>query len=156
MSHGRHEARTRLAAPADAVWVRATTAAGIAEELRPLLRMTIPAALREGGIDAVTPGAPLGRAWLLLGGVLPVEADRMVVAEIGPGRRFLERSSMLALREWEHERRVHERGPDACEVHDRLRWRTRAGVVPGPLVGLLVGRLFLHRHARLRRRWGAG
>lgn len=139
-----------LRAPADAVWARVTTFAGINDEFRPLMRMTAPRQLREGGLGAAPIGTRACRSWLLLGGVLPVEFDDLTLVEVEPGR-FLERSSMLTQRVWEHERTVrpHEEG---ALVTDRVAFTPRRGV-PAGLTRRIVGLTFDHRHRRLQRRF---
>ena len=146
---------SRVDRPADAVWARATTPAGIRHELRPLLSMTMPPGLRGLGVeDAVDRlDEPLGKAWLLLAGVLPVEYDDMRIVALDPGRRFQERSTMLLLSRWEHERLVTPLGHGACEVRDRLMFvpRVLAGrPVVRRVAERLVAALFAHRHRRLR------
>jgi hypothetical protein len=132
------------------------TPEGINDELRPLLRMTMPASLRGRTISEVPLGEPLGRSWILLFGLLPVDYDDLRLAERGPGFRFLERSTMLSMSFWEHERTVAP-GAAGCEVTDRLTFRLR-----GPLAGIpgsarlaraIVARLFAHRHRRLAAYW---
>src|SRR4051794_29141808 len=98
------EQSSHLPRPAQAVWDRAVTEEGINDELRPLLRMTMPAGLRSKTVATVPLGVPLGRSWILLGGLLPVDYDDLLLAELEPGRRFLERSRTLAFSRWEHER----------------------------------------------------
>jgi hypothetical protein len=73
---------SRLPIPADVVWARAVTEEGINDELRPLLRMTFPRELRGLTIDEVEVGVPLGRSWILLGGVLPVDYDDLLLAAL--------------------------------------------------------------------------
>lgn len=144
---------TRMAAPATAVWERAITPEGINHELGPWLRMTMPAGLRDATIDDVRVGEPLGRSWILLGGVLPVDYDDLCLAELEPGRRFLERSTMLSMGLWQHERVVEPAGAAACEVTDRVAFELRRPLawVPGSdrLARWLVSRVFAHRHRRL-------
>jgi len=146
-----------IPALADRVWARAVTPEGINHELGPWMRMRMPRALRGKTIDDVRPGEPLGRCWLLLFGVVPFDYDDLTVAELEPGRRFLERSTMLSMRSWEHERIVEPRGEGACEVADRLRFEPRRWVawIPGAerFARNLVGRTFDHRHGRLRGYW---
>jgi hypothetical protein len=126
---------------------------GINEELRPWLRMTIPARLRDASIDTVSVGEPLGRSWLLLFGFLPVDYDDLCLAEIEPGRRFLERSTMFSMRVWQHERPVDLAGDGASQVRDRLAFELRRplALVPGAsgLARGIVGALFRRRHRRL-------
>ena len=56
--------------------------------------------------DGWRPGQRLFRSWLLVGGLLPVDYDDVSFAEVEPGRRFLERSSLLSQSVWEHERTI--------------------------------------------------
>jgi ligand-binding SRPBCC domain-containing protein len=146
--------RSRLAAPADRVWERVSTFAGINDELWPLLRMTAPAHVT--GIDParVRPGGRVFRSRLLLFGVLPVEHDDLTLVSIEAGRGFHERSQMLSMRVWEHERRIEPDGDLACVVHDRVAFEPRIAVLGGALTPVVRG-LFAHRHRRLHRRFGA-
>ena len=125
-------------APADAVWARVTTFAGINDEFRPLMRMTAPRALREGSIADMPVGERLCRSWILLGGVLPVEYDDLTLVEVETGR-FLERSSML----------TH---PEGALVTDRVAFTPRRGI-PAAVTARLVGLTFSYRHRRLQRRF---
>ena len=147
------ERTTKLAAsPAD-VWESAVTPEGINYELRPWLRMTMPEALRGRTVEEVRPGERPGRSWLLLFGVLPVDYDDLGIAELEPGRRFLERSTMLSMRVWQHERMVEAAG-EGCAVTDRLSFEPR---FPGSgrLSRAVIEFLFRHRHRRLAERFGA-
>jgi hypothetical protein len=152
-------ATSRLPLAPDEVWARVTTPAGINDELRPWFRMTVPARARGLTLDEVELGQPLGRSWLLALGVIPVEWDDLRLVERGPGYRFLERSSTLTTRLWEHERTVT---PVAggCEVRDRvsveLRWPLAALPASSRLAHAVLRRLFAHRHRRLRIASGAG
>jgi len=148
------ERSSSLPLAAERVWARVVTEEGINHELSPILRMTMPAGLRGRTVDDVAVGEPLGRSWLLLGGLLPVDFDDLQLAELEPGRRFLERSQTLAFAVWEHERVIEELGEGACRVSDRLGFELRPGLrrVPGAgaLAATIVGALFAHRHRRLR------
>lgn len=147
-----------LAAPADVVWAAATTPAGVNHELAPIVRMTIPHGWDGRALDAVAPGTALGRSWLLLGGVVPFEYDDLTIAEVGPGHRFLERSTMAQYRTWTHERTVAD-APGGCRVVDRVSFTLRAPLdrVPGLLAvhARVLRALFGHRHRRLTGRYGA-
>lgn len=126
---------------------------GINHELGPWIRMTMPRGLRHKTIDDVKPGQQLGRSWLLLFGVIPFDYDDLGLAELEPGRRFLERSTMLSMRRWEHERSVTPAGDGACEVTDRVAFELRRGLARLPglerPVRALIARVFEHRHRRL-------
>jgi ligand-binding SRPBCC domain-containing protein len=137
-------------APRGAVWARVTTPEGIADEFRPLLTMTMPRGLRGATIADVTPGEPLGRAWIMLGGLVPVEYDDLVVVELDPPHHFHERSALGSCRVWEHRRELVDLGDGTTRVTDTLRARPRA-LVPRRLVGAVTGALFSHRHRRLSR-----
>lgn len=152
------EQSSALGRAAADVWARAVTEEGINDELRPLLRMTMPRGLRGKTIDAIEAGEPLGWSLILLGGLLPVDYDDLCLAELGPGRRFLERSRTLAFTVWQHERIVEPDGERACRVTDRLGFELRSSLAwfPGMawLARTIVGALFRHRHRRLRRHHG--
>ncbi|MCB9549955.1 MAG: hypothetical protein H6706_29455 [Myxococcales bacterium] len=143
--------RSRLLAAAPTVWARVTTPAGINAELGPWLRMTTPAPLRGATLDDLPLGEPLGRAWLLLFGVLPVEWDALRL-ESRATWAFQEDSTMLTLRRWRHGRTVEADG-DGCVVTDRLAWTPRLPGV-GVFARRLAPALFRHRHRRLRATFG--
>jgi hypothetical protein len=144
-----------VALPASEMWARAGSPEGINDELAPILRMTVPAGMRGKTIDDVEVGVPLGRSWILLGRVLPVDYDDIRLAELEPGRRFLERSSMLSMRVWQHERTVEPAGDHSCTVTDRLTFLLRRPLawIPGShrVAAAIVRFLFRHRHRRLSR-----
>ena len=148
-----------LPATAEDVWARAVSEEGINDELRPILRMTMPPALRGRTIDDVPVGEPLGRSWILLFGLIPVDYDDLSLAERGPGFRFHERSTMLSMSMWQHERTVEPSG-DGCRLTDRLTFELRRPLrfMPGSdrLAAAIVARLFAHRHRRLAAHFAAG
>jgi hypothetical protein len=142
-----------ISRPASEVWERAVSEEGINHELAPILRMTVPRGLAGRTVDTVEVGVPLGRSWILLGRVLPVDYDDLFLAELEPGRRFLERSRTLTFSVWQHERIVEPLGERSCRVADRLAFELKRGVawIPGMarLGAAVVGFLFRHRHRRL-------
>jgi hypothetical protein len=146
---------SRFGAPPAAVWKRVMSAEGINDEMAPLFRMTVPRGLDGLDLDRVEPGR-LGRSWILLFGVLPVDYDDLSLERIEPGRGFLERSTMLSQRLWEHERTIEPLAGGGCTVSDRVAWEPRLPL-PGSLLRPLFGAFFRHRHRRLRRHFdGAG
>ena len=159
------EITSRLPAGADLVWVRAVTPEGINDELRPILRMTMPDGLGEATIDDVETGVTLGRSWILLGGILPVDYDDLCLEEIDrPANlkgsdpfRFRERSRTASFAVWGHERIVAPAGEGMCTITDRLPWEPKPLLarLPGAdrVATAIVGFLFRHRHRRLRRYW---
>lgn len=141
-----------LAAGPEAVWTHATSPEGINHELGPWLEMSLPA-----GVEALTPetltlGQPLGRSWIRLLGVLPVDYDDLCVTELRPFY-FREESVLMSQRQWRHERWV-EAVPGGCRVRDRLHFQPR---LPGTaaISRAVVQRIFRHRHRRLVQRFGA-
>ncbi len=147
------EVRSRLRAPAAAVWERVITPAGINDEMRPLLRMTLPRGLEDFDIEGAEPGRRLGRSWILLLGVVPFDYDDLTLERVEPGRGFLERSTMLSQRLWEHERTLEPDGEGGCLIADRVAWEPRLPL-PGALLAPPIGAFFRHRHRRLHRRFG--
>jgi hypothetical protein len=148
-----------VSASASEVWERVITEEGINDEMRPWLRMTMPQSLRGATIDDVRVGEPLGRSWILALGLVPVDYDDLCLAELEPGRRFLERSQMLSMRLWQHERIVEPDGNDAARVTDRLHFELRRvpAAIPGAarFAAWMVARFFAHRHRRLGE-WATG
>jgi len=120
--------------------------------MRPWLRMTIPAEFAGLDPETVVLGERIGRSWVLLFGLLPFDYDDLTLVRLEPGHGFLERSTMLSQRSWEHERTVEPDGEAACRVTDRVRWQPRLGL-PGRPLRPLIGWFFRHRHKRLRRRF---
>src|SRR5690625_740398 len=123
--------------------------------MRPWMTMSMPWAAKGLTIDTIPLGRPVGRAWLRLFGLVPFEYDRLMLVERESGHRFLERSTMLSMRRWEHERTLTP-VDGGTRVHDRLVLEPRLPV-PG-LAGLLarvVGAFFRHRHRRLRASFAA-
>lgn len=103
--------------------------------------------------------APLGqrafRSWILAFGFLPIDYDDLTLVELEPGRRFLERSTMLTQRVWEHERVVEPAGPEntGCVITDRVRFEPRIPLL-GPLFLVVFRFAFRLRHRNLRRLFG--
>ena len=149
----RFEQTTALPVDAQLVWDRAVTPEGINDELMPIMRMTVPAPFRGRTIADVEPGTKLGRSWILLFGVVPFEYDDIGLAELGPGFRFLEQSTMASMKRWQHERTITPAASGSgCTVTDRVEFETRLPI-PG-LERLLLAvfrRVFRHRHARIAR-----
>jgi hypothetical protein len=144
-------ATSELDAGVETIWARVTDPAGINDEMRPLMRMTVPAGAEDFGLDDPGPGA-IGRSWLLLLGFLPFDYDDITIVQIEPGRSFLERSSMFSMRLWEHERTLEPLGERRCRITDRVAWEPRLPL-PGTWFRPLVRAIFRHRHNRLRLRF---
>ena len=146
---------TWLARSGREVWADVTTARGINRELGPWLRMTVPAPLREATLSDLEVGTTIGRSWILLLGLVPVDYDDLGLSEIGDGY-FHERSTMATATEWHHERWVTDEcraGRPGCVVKDRVRFVSRPWLrrVPGAAAlheGIITA-VFRHRHRRL-------
>jgi ligand-binding SRPBCC domain-containing protein len=144
---------SRLEARPDRVWDRIISPAGINDELRPLLRMTVPRGVERLDPASIELGSPIGRSWVLLFGLVPFDYDEITLIRLEEGRCFLERSRMLSQRVWEHERTLEPTADGGCLITDRVRWEPRIPV-PGAPLRPLIRALFRHRHRRLRRRFG--
>ena len=141
------EISTTVGADPARVWDRVASIEGVNHELGPWLSMTAPP-----GVDQIDLGeVPLGEHWfrsrVKLFGVLPVDYDDLTLAELEPGRRFLERSAMFTMRVWQHERILEPDG-NGTRVTDRLTFTPRALVSKG-LARRMVRAIFRHRHRRL-------
>lgn len=143
---------SELNADAEAIWARAIDPDGINYELWPLMRMTVPKGAEDFGFDDLEPGH-IGRSWVFLFGLIPFDYDDLTIVRVEPGRGFLERSTMLSMRLWEHERTLTPLGEGRCRVEDRLAWEPRMPL-PGSLPQPLIRFVFNHRHGRLRRWFG--
>ena len=146
------EVSSRLAAPRREVWDRISTMEGVNDELSPLIRMTHPPDVADLNPGNVPLGERLFRSWILLFGVLPFDYDDLVLVRVDPERGFLERSTMLSQRSWEHERTIED-APGGSLITDRIRFVPRLAPL-GPALRPVLRGFFRHRHRRLHRRFG--
>jgi ligand-binding SRPBCC domain-containing protein len=144
------EVSSRLEAAPEEVWSWVVTAEGVNDELRPWLRMTVPGG--DFDLNSVEIGTPIGRSWVLLCGLIPIDYDEINLEEIDEGRGFVERSRMLSQRFWEHTRTIRPVDGGAL-LTDAIAWEPRLPV-PGSAMRPLFRAIFGHRHRRLRRRFG--
>ena len=149
------EIESLLAAPADVVWERVSTFEGVNDELRPLLRMTAPARVRALDPADVVLGERMFRSWVLLFGLIPIDYDNLSIAALEPGRSFHEKSTMLSMRSWQHERTLTPLTDAVTRVHDRITFEPRILLRPsaGPFRRVFAA-FFAHRHRRLARHFG--
>lgn len=137
------------------VWERVVTPEGINDELRPWMTMSMPRGKQDLTVDTIPVGAPVGRCWMRLFGVLPFDYDDLMLAELWPGRGFHEESTMLSMRLWRHERTLQADGRSKTLVRDRLTFELRTPLrLLGPIVAGGIGALFSHRQRRLQRHFG--
>lgn len=144
--------QSALFAPPARVWAEIATLEGINRELGPWLAMTPPPDGRAFSIDDVPVDTPWFRSRILLFGRVPVDHDDLVIVELEPGRRFLERSSTRTQLVWEHERTVDAAPGGGTILTDRVAWTPRAA--PLAAAGPVFHAVFAWRHRQLRRRFG--
>lgn len=118
--------------------------------MMPVLAMTSPP-----GVDSLTdlpltPGQPLFRSRLLLGGFLPAGTSALTLLSLEPGSGFVEQSPMTGMAQWRHERRLTDAGT-GCKVTDTLEFEPK--ILPD-VTAALIRMFFDHRHRRLRRMFG--
>ena len=143
------EIEVDVPATTTAVWERVVHPGGINHEMRPWMTMRMPRRAEGMTVETVPLGVPLGRAWLRLFGLLPFDYDDLTIVELEPGHRFLERSTMISMRRWEHERSLSEM-PGGTRVRDRVTFEPR---LPSAVIAALMARVveafFQHRQRRL-------
>jgi ligand-binding SRPBCC domain-containing protein len=146
------ERQSTIDAPVEQVWARVVTPEGINDELRPWMTMSMPGGAEGLTVDNVPVGEPIGRAWIRLFGIIPIDYDRLTIAELQPGRSFDEQSTMLSMRTWRHERSLTPDGDGKTVVRDRITFELRAPLrLATPVMAAGVRALFGHRHRRLQR-----
>jgi ligand-binding SRPBCC domain-containing protein len=145
------ENRVDVPADAAAVWDRVVDPDGINDEMRPWMTMSLPRRAAGLTVETLPLGQPVGRAWLRLFGVVPFDFDHLMLVELETGVRFLERSTMMSMRRWEHERTLTP-VPGGTRVHDRVTLQPRLPV-PGlaAVLARVVDAFFKHRQRRLLR-----
>jgi ligand-binding SRPBCC domain-containing protein len=152
-SRGNFSIGSRLEADREAVWARVTTPAGVNAELMPIARMTLPRGIERLDIATVPVGERIGRCWILLFGLIPIDWDDLTLERLEAPSGFLERSSMLSMRSWEHERTLEPVAGGGCVLRDRVRFESRA-LLPARALLPVYRRVFRHRHRRLRAQFG--
>jgi len=145
---------TAIPAPIEEVWDRVTTPAGINHEMSPFIKMTLPGTFRHNTIGDVSPGTHIGKSILLLFGLIPFGYDDITIAQIEPGRMFVEESTMTGMRTWIHQRTLEQRDgktlvTDAITLEPYLRVPVLTRIV-----GSVIAAFFAHRHRRLDRYFG--
>jgi ligand-binding SRPBCC domain-containing protein len=146
------ERQSDVDAPTEQVWSRVVTPEGINDELRPWMTMSMPRGTESLTVDNIPIGTPIGRCWMRLFGVIPIDYDLLTITELTPGRGFDERSTMMSMRQWRHERTIMPDVNGKTLVRDRLTFELRAMLRPlTPVFAAGIGVLFAHRHRRLQR-----
>ena len=137
-------------APADLIWARVVSPEGINDEMRPWMTMSMPRAARDLTVATAPLNTVIGRAWLRLFGLIPIDYDALSIIKLEPGRHFHEKSTMASMRRWEHQRTLTPLDDDTTRVTDRITFEPR---VPGTgaVLARVIGAFFGHRHRRLGR-----
>ena len=82
----------------------------------------------------------------------PFDYDLLTIAELDEGSRFLEQSTMLSMRRWQHERTVIPAGDATSVVRDRVTFQPRSMLrLATPVLAIGIRAFFGHRHRRLQR-----
>ena len=147
--------RSELAAPAEAVWATASTMAGVNHELHPWVHMTVPASFGNRSLQEATPEQLQGvlfRSVLLALCCIPFDVHALHLSRVLPGEGFNEQSTSWMQKSWMHRRRI---APidGGCVVTDELAVEPRVFFMV-PVVRIVVGFLFRHRHQRLLETFG--
>src|SRR4051794_8195897 len=111
--------------------------------------MTVPRGI---DVDALRPGH-LGRSWILLAGVLPIDYDDIGLAVLEPGHGFRERSTMGSARAWHHDRELVPLPAGGTRVVDEVAFAPRLPGFGG-IQAFVFEAMFRWRHRRLRRHFG--
>jgi len=141
-----------LAVDADTLWTAVASFEGINRELMPLARMIPPAGIEALSPETVTPGQCLGRSWILLFGVIPVDYDDITLTKIDPGHGFVEESTLMTQRVWRHVRTL-ESIPGGTHITDEVTCVPRLAILR-PIARVVFPLAFSLRHHNLRRRYG--
>ena len=148
--------RSELSAPADEVWAKVSTMAGVNHELHPWVHMTVPAMFKDLSLQAATPEQLKGVLFnsVLLGlCCIPFDLHALHLERVQVGEGFDEHSTSWMQKTWVHRRRVVP-AAGGCTVTDELIVEPRVSLM-APLVRAVVGFLFRHRHRRLVGTFGA-
>ena len=149
------ETESVVDAPIDQVWQRVISPEGINHEMRPWMTMSLPRGTEGLTIDTIPVGVPIGRAWIRLFGLVPFDYDHLMIEGFVEGRSFHERSTMLSMRRWEHERFLAPRDDGRTGVRDRVTFVARLPLRPlTPVLARVLRAFFAHRHRRLQRYFG--
>ena len=148
------ETASELDAPADAVWSRVRTLAGVNAELAPFVRMTAPRGMMERSLEEAPLGQPIFASYLLLFGFVPYDRHLLTLVRVEKGRGFVEESTSWTQRAWHHERAIEPIGEGRCRLVDRVRMDPRLPFV-APVLERVVTAIFLHRHRHLRAQFGS-
>ncbi len=139
-----------ITAPSDQVWARVTSPEGINHEMRPWMTMTMPRAARGLTVATVPLNTVIGRAWIRLFGLIPIDYDALSIVELEPGRYFHEKSTMASMRRWEHQRTLTPLDEGTTRVTDRITFEPRFPGI-GAVFSRILPAFFGHRHRRLAR-----
>lgn len=149
MSTVRVTFETKLPRNPGELWNWSTSVRGVDAEMGPILKLEFPKGMTQMPQEQGSLRRPLGNCKFLLFGLLPVDLSRLTFVELEPGRRFVEQSPLLSMKEWRHER-VIDPAADGTRVVDTLEFTPRFAT---GVVTWFISRFFRHRHAVLRRQF---
>ena len=138
------------------VWECVSTFKGVNRELSPFLQMTCPEPNTRITKSMESKDKSLFTSWVLLFGLLPVEYDCLRLENVTEGTGFKERSSMLMMSEWHHDRTLISENVNEVSrtrVVDVISFTPRLYILGWAMV-YIVRFLFHHRHVNLRRQFG--
>jgi hypothetical protein len=121
-------------------------------EMRPLVRMTSPAAWSNRPVTDWPAKQQLFASWILLFGLLPIDRHAFYFQSIVPGEGFAEDSSSTMNRHWRHQRRVTPM-PGGCRVTDSVEYECRLPLL-GALLKPVYVLVFRQRHRNLKSVYG--
>ena len=142
---------TKLACTRERAWEWISSVAGIAAEMRPYFRMTVPPGVERLSDLKIELGKPFLRSRVFLFGFIPLGHWDFTLIALELGRGFIEQSPSSVMKSWRHERRLLDcpGEPAAVRLSDHLTFEPH--LAPG-LVGPFIERVFRHRHRVLRAR----
>jgi hypothetical protein len=141
-----------FAASPRALWAHARTMEGVNAELGPWVHMSVPRALAHRPLEEAPLGAEAFVSTMSLLGLVPFDRHHLVLTSVTPEHGFEERSWSWLQRAWWHDRTITPlRG--GCRLVDRVRFTPRV-MLAAPLTKRLVRATFVHRHERLRAKFG--
>jgi ligand-binding SRPBCC domain-containing protein len=146
---------TLLHCSRESAWEWISSVAGIAAEMSPFFRMTVPPEVRELSDLKVELGKPFIHSRVFLFGFVPAGHWDFTLVELEVGRGFVEESPSSTMKHWRHERRLLDSpgDPAAVRLSDHLTFEARFAPT---LVGRFIERVFQHRHQVLRARLDRG
>jgi len=129
-----------------------TSADGIAEEMRPYFRFSMPEGIRSLDDVDFRPGEVAYSTTVWLFGLVPIGRFHVTLIELVPNEGFVEASPLAGMKYWRHERRLADGAVEGEVVlRDEVRFEP---LFASGVTKRFIEAFFRHRHAELRRRFG--